>query len=61
VNTTLKQAIIGVLLAIAITTTMDATGYSVFSALPLFPLARGVSGNGHPFRIVGRQISPLRP
>lgn len=39
VNTTLKPAIIGVLLAIAITTTMDATGYSVFSALPLFPLA----------------------
>lgn len=26
-------------IAIAITTTMDATGYSTFSALPLFPLA----------------------
>jgi len=31
--------IIGVVVAIAITTTMDATGHSVFSALPLFPLA----------------------
>ncbi len=29
----------GVFAAIAITTTMDATGYTVFSALPLFPLA----------------------
>ncbi|MEO2174793.1 MAG: CPBP family intramembrane glutamic endopeptidase, partial [bacterium] len=29
----------GVLLAIFITTTMDATGYAVFSALPLIPLA----------------------
>lgn len=29
----------GVLVAIGITTTMDATGLSVFSALPLFPLA----------------------
>lgn len=29
----------GTLLAIAVTTTMDATGYSLFSALPLFPLA----------------------
>lgn len=29
----------GVVVAIAITTTMDATGYSMFSALPLFPLA----------------------
>lgn len=35
----LTAAISGVALAIAITTTMDATGYSVFSALPLFPLA----------------------
>ncbi len=32
-------AILGVSVAIVITTTMDATGYSVFSALPLFPLA----------------------
>ncbi len=31
-------AMAGVLVAIAITTTMDATGYSVFSALPLIPL-----------------------
>lgn len=38
-NTALKPAIIGVLVAIAITTTMDATGLSVFSALPLLPLA----------------------
>lgn len=29
----------GVLIAIAITSTMDATGLTVFSALPLFPLA----------------------
>ena len=32
-------AFLGVSLAIAITTAMDATGYTVFSALPLFPLA----------------------
>lgn len=32
-------AILGVAVAIAITTAMDATGLSVFSALPLFPLA----------------------
>lgn len=31
----------GTLVAIVITTTMDATGYSMFSALPLFPLAAG--------------------
>jgi hypothetical protein len=30
--------ILGVTLAIAITTTMDASGYSAFSALPLMPL-----------------------
>lgn len=35
----LKPAIFGVVIAIAITTTMDATGYSMFSALPLIPLA----------------------
>ena len=35
----LSPAIIGTAIAIAITTTMDATGYSMFSALPLFPLA----------------------
>jgi len=29
----------GTLVAIFVTTTMDATGYSMFSALPLFPLA----------------------
>ena len=32
-------AVAGTLTAIVITTTMDATGYSMFSALPLFPLA----------------------
>ncbi len=38
-NQALKPAILGTAVAIAITTTMDATGYSMFSALPLFPLA----------------------
>ncbi|MGI9261538.1 MAG: CPBP family intramembrane glutamic endopeptidase [Woeseiaceae bacterium] len=32
-------AFAGIIVAIAITTAMDATGYSAFSALPLFPLA----------------------
>jgi len=32
-------AVAGLAVAIAITTTMDATGYSMFSALPLFPLS----------------------
>jgi len=36
---TLKPAVLGVIVAIAITTAMDATGYSMFSALPLIPLA----------------------
>ena len=36
---TLIPAILGVVIAIATTTAMDATGYSMFSALPLFPLA----------------------
>jgi len=35
---TLRAPIFGVLAAIAITSTMDATGLSTFSALPLFPL-----------------------
>jgi membrane protease YdiL (CAAX protease family) len=35
----LRPAIVGTLIAIAVTTTMDATGYSMFSALPLLPLA----------------------
>lgn len=35
----LWPAIGGTAAAIVITTTMDATGYSMFSALPLFPLA----------------------
>jgi membrane protease YdiL (CAAX protease family) len=39
VNLKLKPEILGVAVAIAITTAMDATGYSVFSALPLLPLA----------------------
>jgi membrane protease YdiL (CAAX protease family) len=34
----LRWPILGVLAAIAVTTTMDATGLSAFSALPLFPL-----------------------
>lgn len=38
-NHNLLPAIGGVAVAIAITTTMDATGYTMFSALPLFPLA----------------------
>ena len=38
-RTSLTPAILGVLVAIGITTTMDATGYTNFSALPLFPLA----------------------
>ncbi len=33
------RAVLGVVIAIAITTALDATGYSMFSALPLFPLA----------------------
>lgn len=37
-NKKMQPAIVGVVAAIAITTTMDATGYSIFSALPLFPL-----------------------
>ncbi|MDJ0711204.1 MAG: CPBP family intramembrane metalloprotease [Woeseiaceae bacterium] len=32
-------ALTGMIAAIAITTAMDATGYTMFSALPLFPLA----------------------
>jgi len=35
----LRPAAAGVLIAIAVTTTMDATGYAMFSALPLAPLA----------------------
>src|SRR5690348_11774213 len=38
VTRTLALPILGVCLAIAITTTMDATGLLAFSALPLFPL-----------------------
>ena len=38
-NKNMLPAIAGVVIAILITTTMDATGYSMFSALPLFPLA----------------------
>ena len=37
-TTDLKRPVLGVLLAIAVTTTMDASGLSAFSALPLFPL-----------------------
>lgn len=38
-NKDLLLAAAGVLVAIVITTTMDATGYTMFSALPLAPLA----------------------
>jgi len=38
-KSSLKWPILGVVVAIAITTAMDASGLSVFSALPLFPLA----------------------
>lgn len=34
----MKRAVLGVGMAIVITTTMDATGYAMFSALPLLPL-----------------------
>lgn len=34
----MKQPILGVLVAIAITAALDASGFSPFSALPLFPL-----------------------
>ena len=37
-NKKMLPAIAGTAIAILITTTMDATGYSMFSALPLFPL-----------------------
>ena len=33
-----RPALLGVLVAIAVSTTLDATGYTSFSALPLFPL-----------------------
>jgi membrane protease YdiL (CAAX protease family) len=36
--TSLRQPLLGVLIAIAITTAMDANGLSAFSALPLLPL-----------------------
>lgn len=38
-NKNMLPAIAGTAIAILVTTTMDATGYSMFSALPLFPLA----------------------
>lgn len=38
-NNSLLFAVAGVLVAIAVTTAMDATGYAMFSALPLAPLA----------------------
>jgi hypothetical protein len=37
----MKLPILGVLLAIAVTTSMDATGLTAFSALPLLPLTVG--------------------
>ena len=38
-NHALRPAVLGVVIAITITTAMDATGYTMFSALPLIPLA----------------------
>jgi membrane protease YdiL (CAAX protease family) len=38
-NQPLIYAVLGVVIAITISTTLDATGYFMFSALPLFPLA----------------------
>ncbi len=38
-NRTYWPAVAGVIAAIVITTSMDATGFTMFSALPLFPLA----------------------
>lgn len=38
-NHTMRAPVAGVVVAIAITTAMDATGYAMFSALPLMPLA----------------------
>ena len=38
-NPGMRAPVAGVAVAIAITTTMDATGYAMFSALPLLPLA----------------------
>ena len=35
----MRAPVAGMVIAIAITTTMDATGYTMFSALPLLPLA----------------------
>ena len=37
-RTSLRWPALGVLVAIAVTTTMDATGLTMFSALPLCPL-----------------------
>ncbi len=37
-NRSFRPALIGVIAAIAITTSMDASGYTTFSALPLLPL-----------------------
>ena len=37
-NKNMLPAVAGTAIAILVTTTMDATGYSMFSALPLFPL-----------------------
>ncbi len=38
-NSKLRQPVLGLLAAIGVTTAMDATGYGIFSALPLWPLA----------------------
>jgi len=40
-NPAMKLPILGVFLAIAVTTSMDATGLTAFSALPLLPLTVG--------------------
>ena len=60
-NQAMKFAVLGLVIAIAITTAMDATGFSVFSALPLFPLA-GIFWGRQKFarREIGRGWCRLR-
>lgn len=41
-NPALRPPVLGVLLAIVVTTSMDATGLTAFSALPLLPLTGGL-------------------
>ncbi|HZE88413.1 MAG TPA: CPBP family intramembrane glutamic endopeptidase [Verrucomicrobiae bacterium] len=56
------RAVVGVAAALAITTAMDATGYSAFSALPLFPLlAVFWALDRFPRRDVGFALAGWRP